>query len=63
MTMRSILQTIAAVPVLFGLSLAQGAGPEMTVYKTRTCGCCKKWVKHMEDAGFTVKVEGKDHTW
>jgi hypothetical protein len=27
----------------------------VTVYKTPTCGCCKLWVKHMEDNGFTVK--------
>ena len=30
--------------------------PEMVVYKTPTCGCCKLWVEHMEEAGFTVKT-------
>lgn len=25
------------------------------MYKTPTCGCCKKWVTHLEGAGFTVK--------
>ncbi len=29
----------------------------MTVYKSPTCGCCGKWVDHMEKAGFKVKVE------
>lgn len=29
--------------------------PSVTVYKTPTCGCCKKWVTHLESAGFTVK--------
>lgn len=28
----------------------------LTVYKTPTCGCCGKWVEHIEDAGFAVKV-------
>lgn len=32
--------------------------PTMVVYKTATCGCCKVWVKHMEQAGF--KVETRD---
>jgi hypothetical protein len=26
------------------------------VYKTATCGCCKKWVKHLENNGFTVEA-------
>ncbi len=30
----------------------------MTVYKSATCGCCKKWITHMEENGF--KVEGVD---
>ena len=30
--------------------------PEMTVYKTPTCGCCSKWVDHVKAAGFTVKT-------
>ncbi len=27
----------------------------VVVYKTPTCGCCKKWVTHLEESGFTVK--------
>lgn len=30
--------------------------PEMTVYKTPTCGCCSKWVDHVKAAGFAVKT-------
>ena len=26
------------------------------MYKTRTCGCCSKWVDHMKANGFDVKV-------
>lgn len=27
------------------------------VYKDKSCGCCKEWVKHMEKAGFAVTAE------
>ena len=30
--------------------------PVVTVYKSPTCGCCKDWVKHMEEEGFTVET-------
>lgn len=31
-------------------------GPSnITVYRSPTCGCCKKWVKHLEKHHFTVK--------
>lgn len=29
--------------------------PVVTVYKNASCGCCKNWVKHMEDNGFNVE--------
>ena len=32
---------------------------ELLVHKTPTCGCCKMWVKHMEENGF--KVNTIDH--
>ena len=34
----------------------QAAAPELSVFKTRTCGCCSKWVEHMKASGFSVKV-------
>ena len=32
---------------------------ELIVHKTPTCGCCKMWVNHMENNGFTIKTQ--DH--
>ena len=32
------------------------AEPEMTVYKSPTCGCCGKWITHMEENGFQVNA-------
>lgn len=31
----------------------------LLVHKTPTCGCCKKWVKHLEDNSFSVMI--RDH--
>ncbi len=28
----------------------------LDVYKSRTCGCCKKWISHIEDFGFESEV-------
>lgn len=38
---------------------ASAFATEVLTYKSPYCGCCTEWVEHMEDAGFTVKVE--DH--
>jgi len=35
---------------------AQKAAPTMEVFKSPTCGCCSKWVEHVQEGGFTVKV-------
>jgi hypothetical protein len=51
-----IVQTLAALTLLAALPL-DAAGPKMTVYKTRTCGCCAKWVEHLKTNGFDVTVE------
>ena len=35
-------------------------GSSLLVHKTPTCGCCKMWIKHLEEQGFSTSV--KDHT-
>jgi len=46
--------------ILFPLSLLaesnqyQPGTPELLVYKHPACGCCKKWVKHIENEGIDV---------
>lgn len=32
----------------------------LTVFKSRTCGCCSKWVDHVKAAGFTVEVHDEE---
>ena len=35
--------------------------PEVVVYKSATCGCCKDWVSYLEDEGFTVESINHDN--
>lgn len=37
-------------------SRAVAANPDVTVWKTPTCGCCGAWVAHMGAAGFFLTV-------
>jgi hypothetical protein len=39
------------------LTQSRPTAVEVLVYKTPWCGCCGKWVEHMRQNGFTVKVE------
>lgn len=35
--------------------------PEITVYHSPTCGCCKKWISYLKSNGFVVKsIEQED---
>ena len=29
--------------------------PEISIYRSESCGCCKQWGEHVEDAGFPVQ--------
>ena len=44
---------------LLFLTTSAYASTEVKTYKSPYCGCCSEWVEHMEDNGFTVKIE--DH--
>ncbi len=39
-----------------GAIAAQQRGTTVEVYKTPTCGCCTKWVEHLQAHGFTVRT-------
>jgi hypothetical protein len=48
--------------LLFATLLVTGlpgiaAEQAITVYKTRTCGCCGKWVEHLKANGFAPEVK------
>ena len=42
--------------LLFLFFSAPALAVEVVVYKDANCGCCKKWVAHLEANGFTVKA-------
>src|SRR5918992_543484 len=50
-----ILRTLITISFA-GLQLLQAAAPAVSVYKTRTCGCCAKWVDHLKANGFAPTV-------
>ncbi len=41
--------------------VAESSRPEVVVYKSATCGCCKDWVAYLEDEGFAVKAIDHDN--
>lgn len=49
---------MAAFAVTTGMagSTAAQRPPVVEVYKEATCGCCAKWVEHLEKHGFGTKV-------
>src|SRR5688572_24286847 len=55
---REWLRMTAGGLTLGGMSASQlfalAPAKEATVYKTPTCGCCKKWVEHLEKSGYKV---------
>lgn len=52
-----IAMTIALAATAFA-SAANAA--DLTVFKSAACGCCAKWVQHLEKAGHDVKVVNQD---
>lgn len=54
---------LAALLAVAAPALADTAKPEITVYKSASCGCCGGWVEHMRANGYTVharNVEAMD---
>ncbi|MHC6226406.1 DUF411 domain-containing protein [Pseudomonas sp. X10] len=48
-----LYKKLIALGLLAIASLAQ-AGQTIDVYRDPNCGCCKKWISHLRDNGFTV---------
>ena len=51
---------IGAGSLLLGQKSAHAA--DVVVYKSPTCGCCKKWVSHLEQNGYTVEVRNESRS-
>jgi hypothetical protein len=48
---------IGAVTTVVG---QQQQKPTVEVYKSATCGCCSKWVEHLQANGFTVRTTNRE---
>lgn len=56
----SVAAAIVTLSTLSGIGVAaQSATPTIVVYKTPTCGCCVKWVEHLQANGFTVMAQNR----
>ncbi|MDJ0759277.1 MAG: DUF411 domain-containing protein [Woeseiaceae bacterium] len=54
---RQVLGALALGSVATALGLPRDARadkPLVKVWKSPTCGCCKDWIDHLEENGFTV---------
>ena len=51
-----LLGIVAVIGATLALNQPPAQAAEVVVYKSPTCGCCSKWVTHMERNGFKVTV-------
>lgn len=49
--------TLVAGSMLLSQQPARAA--DVVVYKSPTCGCCKEWVNHLQENGFSVEVHDR----
>ena len=55
--------TVPAAPATLAAATPEAAAhgvPQVTVYKSPTCGCCAEWVNHLRENGFAVIVHDQD---
>lgn len=50
----TVLLTLFALSA--GVNLPASAADAVDVYKSPYCGCCEKWVEHLQQAGFAVRT-------
>lgn len=58
---RRVSAALVAALAMAGIGLtAQTSAPTVVVYKTPTCGCCQKWVEHLQASGLTVMSHNRE---
>jgi len=61
MKRRTVLKG-AALALLAPLLAQADRKPQITVYKTPSCGCCHEWIAHLEANGFAVSANDVPNT-
>jgi hypothetical protein len=54
---RSLLALCTMLLLAPAASAAMDGVPSIEVWKSPTCGCCDKWVEHLEANGFAVRAK------
>ena len=54
------LLLVALVSFAAPIQVASAQAQEISVYKSRSCDCCGKWVEHLQQHGFTVVVHSAE---
>jgi hypothetical protein len=49
------------VAAVQGHRLTAQAQTSITIYKSKTCGCCTKWVEYLEARGFKPRVHDEEN--
>ena len=49
-----LIMVAFAISPISAFSKSPSGGTAITVYKSPTCGCCSKWVDHLQENGFQV---------
>lgn len=52
---------VALVGALALVVTQPSVAADVVVYKSPTCGCCGKWIEHMEKAGFSIDVQNQQN--
>lgn len=58
-----VIGSVATALLLIGAVVigSAEAAPQITVYKNASCGCCHRWVEHLEAEGFEVTAVDVDN--
>lgn len=62
-TAATVLGVIPKLMLMICLSVGSGvalAATDISVFKSPNCGCCQKWVDHLETNGFQAQVTDTD---
>lgn len=59
--MRFHLRPLLLIALMGSASVWAQALPKVDIYKSPTCGCCGKWIEHMQKSGFKVEIHEVDN--
>ena len=54
------IMALAALTAILGSPAVADEPTQITVYKSPKCGCCGKWMTHLEENGFSVVAHDVD---